>query len=328
MSIAKASPSEIPVIDVSMLHGGGADATKALAARIGAAARGIGFFAVTGHGLPAAQLEGIFAAARALFTLPLDAKEAISIEKAGNNRGWVRLGGEALDPTRPADLKEAFNVGLELRPDHPDVLAGTAFRGRNAWPPIEGWREEVLAYFDAVWSLGRLLHRPIAQDLGLPPGWFDDKLDAPLATLRLLRYPPVPAGTAGGAIGAGEHTDYGNLTLLLTDDAGGLEVKTRDGRWLQAPVLPGSFIVNIGDCLMRWTNDVYVSTPHRVFHTAPRERISIAFFLDANPDAVVAALPSCTGPDRPPRYPPITTADYIREQLDATYAHRREPGKA
>ena len=328
MSIAKTDPGDIPVIDVSGLHGGSAEATEALAARIGAAARGIGFFAVTGHGLPAAQLAGIFAAARALFSLPLEAKEAIAIEKAGNNRGWVRLGAEALDPTRPADLKEAFNVGLELPPDHPDVLAGRAFRGRNAWPTIEGWRQQVLAYFDAVWALGRLLHRPIAHDLGLPHDWFDDKLDQPLATLRLLRYPPVQPAAAGGAIGAGEHTDYGNLTLLLPDDSGGLEVKTRDGRWIQAPVLPGTFIVNIGDCLMRWTNDVYVSTPHRVIHTAPRERLSVAFFLDANPDAVVAALPSCTGPDRPARYPALTTADYIRERLDATYAHRRQPDQA
>ncbi len=320
--------SEIPVIDISPLLRGGEEATAAVAAQIGAAARGIGFFAVTGHGLPPHQLDGIFAAARALFSLPQGAKEAISIEKAGNNRGWVRLRGEALDPTRPADLKEAFNVGLELGPGHPEILAGAPFRGLNAWPAIPGWRDEVLAYFDAVWALGRILHRPIAHDLGLEADWFEDKLDRPLATLRLLRYPPVPAGAADGAIGAGVHTDYGNLTLLLTDDAGGLEVKSRDGRWIEAPILPGTFVVNIGDCLMRWTNDVYVSTPHRVVHTAPRERISIAFFLDANPDAMVAALPSCTGPGRPPRYPAISCADYIRERLDATYAHRRDEAKA
>lgn len=111
--------------------------------------------------------------------------------------------------------------------------------------------------------------------------------------------------------------------MLLTDDSGGLEVLACDGTWIKAPHLPGAFIVNIGDCLMRWTNDVYVSTPHRVIHAAPRERISIAFFLDPNPDAILEALPSCAGPANPARYPAITGADYLRERLDSTNAHRR-----
>ncbi len=121
-------------------------------------------------------------------------------------------------------------------------------------------------------------------------------------------------------MGAGEHTDYGNLTLLLTDDAGGLEVRRRDGVWLSVPHAPGAFIVNIGDCLMRWTNDVYVSTPHRVTHSAPRERLSIAFFLDPNPDAVVEALPSCVAAGATAKYPPVSGADYLSARLAATYA--------
>ena len=313
----------IPVIDLEAFVKGDPAALDATARSIGKAARGIGFFAVTGHGVPAALLGDVFAAARALFAQPLAVKEALAIEKAGNNRGWVRLGAEALDPSKPADLKEAFNIGLELPPDDPDIRDRKPFRGPNVWPEIPGWRDTVLAYFDAVWRLGMLLHEPVAVDLGLPRRWFADRLDRPLATLRLLRYPPAPADAPEGAIGAGVHTDYGNLTLLLTDDSGGLEVQARDGTWIRAPHLPGAFIVNIGDCLMRWTNDVYVSTPHRVIHTAPRERISIAFFLDPNPDAIVEALPSCAGPGRPARYPAITGADYLRERLDATYAHRR-----
>ena len=107
-----------------------------------------------------------------------------------------------------------------------------------------------------------------------------------MATLRLLHYPPQPPNAAAGQIGAGEHTDYGDITLLLTDSAGGLEVKRRDGGWIPAPTIPGAFICNIGDCLMRWTNDVYVSTPHRVVNRGERHRYSVAFFLDPNPDAV------------------------------------------
>ncbi|MFO1148429.1 MAG: 2-oxoglutarate and iron-dependent oxygenase domain-containing protein [Alsobacter sp.] len=314
----------IPIIDVTGLESGSPGALQRVAREIGEAARGIGFFALTGHGVAADDQAAIFAQARRLFALPVAAKEALSIERAGNNRGWVRLGGEALDPTRPADLKEAFNVGLELAPQDREIVEGRPFRGLNAWPDLPGFREAVLGYYDRAWALGMHLHRAIATDLGEAEDFFAAKFDRPLATLRLLRYPPAPGQAPAGALGAGEHTDYGNLTLLLTDDAGGLEVRTRDGQWIAPPASPGAYVVNIGDCLMRWTNDVYVSTPHRVVHRAPRERLSIAFFLDPNPDAVVEALPGCVSAGRPARYPPISGADYLAERLDATYAHRRK----
>jgi isopenicillin N synthase-like dioxygenase len=204
------------------------------------------------------------------------------------------------------------------------VLGGRPFRGVNLWPPIPGFRATVLAYYDAAWALGRHLHRAVAVDLGLDPDYFEEKLDRPLATLRLLHYPPRPASPAPDELGAGEHTDYGNLTLLLTDEVGGLEVRRRDGEWLSVPFAPGALICNIGDCLMRWTNDVYVSTPHRVVSPPGRERYSIAFFLDANPDAVVECLKTCRGAGE--RYPPIAAADYLRARLDATYAPRQPGG--
>lgn len=119
-------------------------------------------------------------------------------------------------------------------------------------------------------------------------------------------------------MGAGEHTDYGNITLLATDNVGGLEVKTRGGEWIAAPVMPGAFVVNIGDCLMRWTNDIYVSTPHRVVNRSGRERYSIAFFFDPNPDARVAAIPSCVPAGGKPLYPPILAAEHLKMRLDAS----------
>jgi isopenicillin N synthase-like dioxygenase len=309
----------IPTIDLTGL-GTSPESDRRIARDIGAAARGIGFFCVTGHGVPDALASGMFGAMRAFFALPAAEKQTLSIRHSPHNRGYVGLSEEALDPTKGADFKEAFNIGLDLPADHPDVLAGKPFRGVNLWPRDNAFRDTALAYFNSVWDLGVRLHRPIALDLGLPPEWFDAALDAPLATLRLLRYPP--AVTGGEQSGAGEHTDYGNITLLMTDDAGGLEVKTRDGRWLPVPQIAGAFIINIGDCLMRWTNDVYASTPHRVTHRSPRERLSLAFFLDPNPDAVIAALPTCISSDNPARYPATTGAAYLKERLDATYAHR------
>lgn len=307
----------VPVLDISAARTGEPGAVERLAVEIGAAARGIGFFRVVGHGLTAADVAQLFETARGFFRRPAEEKRAISIARSAHNRGYVALGVEALDPKAGADLKEAFNIGLEMAPDDPELVAGVPFRGLNLWPADDDFRRTMLAYFDFVAALGRFLHRPIARDLDLPEDWFEAKLDRPMATLRLLRYPP--AAEAGGPVGAGVHTDYGNLTLLLTDDVGGLEVMTRDGRWLPVECDPASFVVNIGDCLMRWTNDVYVSTPHRVTHTAPRERLSIAFFLDPNPEATVACLPSCLPPGTEPHYPPVSAADYLAARLKATY---------
>jgi isopenicillin N synthase-like dioxygenase len=257
----------------------------------------------------------------------LQAKDALAIRHSGNNRGYVALGEERLDVSRPSDVKAAFNIGLELSPTDPELRAGVPFRAVNLWPDARAlpeFRATMLAYFDACHQLGTRLHRALALDLGLSEHFFDALLDRPMATLRLLHYPPRPERFEPGQLGAGEHTDYGNLTLLATDDAGGLEVQTRDGQWIAPPNISGALVCNIGDCLMRWTNDIYVSTPHRVVNPIGRERYSVAFFLDPNPEAEVACLPSCVTAQRPARYPPTTGAAYLKSRLDATYLHRQE----
>jgi isopenicillin N synthase-like dioxygenase len=286
-----------------------------VAGDIGAACRGIGFFYVVNHGIPEALIAETFAKSRAFFARPVEEKLEIAIDVVGANRGYSGFMREALDPEHGRDKKEAFNVGLELAPDDPGLLAGEPYRALNGWPKMPGFRDTMLAYFDACTSLGQRLHRAFAYDLGLDLDFFADKLDRPMATLRVLRYPPEPAGE----IGAGTHTDYGNITLLATDGVGGLEVRTRSGQWLDAPSIPGAFVVNIGDCLMRWTNDVYVSTPHRVVSRGAGERYSIAYFLDPNPFAPVEAIPSCVPAGASPKYPAILAHDYLRSRLEATY---------
>lgn len=311
------APEAVPLIDVGGLYASRDADRNAVARALGQASRETGFFYVAGHAVDRGLMERTFAAARAFFALPPAEKERISIHHSPHNRGYVPFGGESLDPTKPADLKEAYNIGLDLKPDDPEVVAGAPFRGVNLWPDLPGFEQTMLAYYRATWDLGCLLHQAFAIDLGLAPGFFDDKLDRPMATLRVLHYPPMPAKREQGQLGAGEHTDYGNITLLATDDVGGLEVRTRSGDWVKAPPIAGTFVCNIGDCLMRWSNDTYVSTPHRVVNREGRERYSIAFFLDPNPEAVVATLPN-TGPSR---YPPISGAEFLRSRLEPTYAH-------
>ncbi|MGR3497075.1 isopenicillin N synthase family dioxygenase [Citreimonas sp.] len=284
------------------------------AAALGAACRDPGFFLLAGHPVPADLIDRTFAQARAFFALPEVEKAPLGILRNPHNRGWAAEGTERLDRDSGAvDRKQAFNVGLDLAPDDTRVLAAEPFRGVNVWPDaLPAFRDATLAYYDAAWQLGVAVMRVIARDLALPETFFDGHFDAPLATLRLLSYPP--ASGAEGEIGAGAHTDYGAITLLLTDGEPGLQVRPRGEDWTDVPHVPGAFVVNIGDCLMRWSNDTYVSTPHRVLPPA-RARQSIAFFLDPNPDSVIEALPG-TGDAR---YPPVTGADYLRSRLDATY---------
>ena len=297
-------------IDISALASPDLAARQAVAQQIGRACRDTGFFVITGHGVAPDTMAGAFTAAHAVFALPAETKRQLAIATHGHNRGYVGLGVEALDEATAPDLKEAYNL----------IWTDEAQRPPNIWPPIAGWRTQAQAYFDAVLAVGQRLHRAFSLDLGLPEHFFDDKLNRPQAALRLLHYPvrfgaDAPAGQAG----AGAHTDYGNVTLLATDGVAGLQVRRRDGTWIDAPALPGAFICNIGDCLMRWSNDVYVSTPHRV-QAPTQERYSIAFFLDPNPDALVSAIASCVPAGQAPRYRAVTAGDYLQQRFAATYA--------
>jgi isopenicillin N synthase-like dioxygenase len=319
MSAIAQAAAAIPVIDIAPLVAGDPVGEVEVARSVGGACRGIGFFYITGHGIAPATRARVFDVAAAFFAAPAQVKDAAAFSGTGGNRGYIRLGAERLDPAKPPDVKEAFNIGLELAPDDPDLIAGKLFRAPNVWPAVAEFRAVMLDYFERMWRLGVLLHRAFARDLGLDPAFFADRFRKPMATLRLLHYPPSDAPLAEGQLGAGAHTDYGNVTLLATDAVGGLVVRDRDGRWRDAPVIADAFVCNIGDRLMRWTNDIYVSTPHKVVSPPGRDRFSVAFFLDPDPDAIVACLPTCAGPERPARYPAVTASDFLRSRLEPTY---------
>ena len=173
--------------------------------------------------------------------------------------------------------------------------------GFDRWPPLAGFREAVERYqFDALTVAAGLL-RAIAITLDVDPSFFADRMHEPQCFLRMLRYPAGP----DGVVATGQHTDYGAITLLATDGAPGLEVRARDGSWGAVEAPAGSLVVNLGDMLARWTNDRYLSTPHRVIATGGLERCSIPFFVNPDPSTEVACIASCVTPDRPCRYRPI-----------------------
>jgi isopenicillin N synthase-like dioxygenase len=308
--------SELPVIDIAGLSSDRLAERRRVAEEIGQACRDVGFFFITGHGIAPSTVAATFAASRAYFQLPVETKMQLEMTTATGNRGYAGFEIERLNE-QSTDLKEAFNVGLDLAPDDPEILAKAPFRAVNLWPGLPGWRETVLGYYEACRRVGHALHRGFALDLGIAEDFFEDKIDRPIATLRLLHYPPAPR-FATGQLGAGEHTDYGTVTILATDGVAGLQVRRRNGGWIDAPTVPDAFICNIGDCLMRWTNDIYVSTPHRVVPPA-HDRYSLAFFFDPNPDALVQVLDQCRRPGEPLKYQPVTGAEYLRQRFAATY---------
>jgi isopenicillin N synthase-like dioxygenase len=282
--------ASLPVIDVGPLVARASAAERAeVAGQIQAACRQRGFFYVTGHGVPAGLLDQLAAASAEFFALSLADKLEIAMERGGRAwRGYFPVGAE-LTSGRP-DLKEGLYFGAELRADDPRVLAGVPLHGGNLFPrQVPRLRPLVLAYLDALTSLGQAVLAGVAQSLGLDGGYFATGYTAdPTILFRIFHYPPSPLET--GDWGVGEHTDYGLVTLLAQDDSGGLQVAAPEG-WIDAPPIPGTLVCNIGDMLDHLTGGWYRSTPHRVRNLSGRGRLSFPFFLDPGFDAEVPPLP-------------------------------------
>ncbi|GAB4368905.1 MAG: 2-oxoglutarate and iron-dependent oxygenase domain-containing protein [Kiloniellaceae bacterium] len=319
---------EIPVIDFGPFLTGDLAARKAVAERIGHACRNIGFFYLKNHGIADALVARSFAEAKRFFDQPMERKLEIDIEKSACHRGYFKVGGENLDPAKQkegGDLKEGVKIGRDLAGDHPLVKAGTPLHGPNQWPAnLPGWQGAMQSYFDALVGLGKQIMHAFALSLELDECFFDRQLTDPMATLGPLHYPPQRGTITEKQIGAGAHTDFGCLTILAQDMNGGLQVKNAAGAWIDATPIPGTFVINIGDMMARWTNNLFASTLHRVINTSGAERYSIPFFFDPNFSAPVAALPTCTGPDNPPVFPPTTGGQHLLDMINATFDYHRK----
>lgn len=318
LDAATVSTAALPIIDVSGLSASDPAKRAAVGAALRAACLDKGFFYCTGHGIPQGLIDAVFAETKAFFDLPEAAKLEIEKSKSFANRGYERLRGQTLEAGAPADLKEGFYIGTELPMDDPRVVARRFNRGPNQWPAdLPGFRPAMAAYFAAMLDLGERLFRGIALSLDLPEDHFAAFVRDPIATLRLLHYPPQPQDAGENEKGAGAHTDFGGLTLLLQDDVGGLQVfDNASGGWIHAQPVPGAFVVNLGDMIARWTNDHYRSTLHRVVNASGRERYSVPFFLTGNPDHEVANLIA----GEAAKYAPITVEAHLRAMYDKTYA--------
>jgi isopenicillin N synthase-like dioxygenase len=312
---------EVPVIDMAPWYDGGAEGRAAVAAEVARACEEIGFLTIINHGVNNDVIMRCYESAKAFFELPADIKAAVAQPSPDQVRGYSAVGAEglsySLDEVTPGDLKESFSIGPpDVPADDPyyhGADAGPHF-APNIWPEEPtGLREAWIEYYATMAQLSATLMASFALALDLPATFFEDKIDRHISMLRALNYPSQPEEPLPGQLRAGAHSDYGSLTILRQENApGGLQVRDRNGGWVDVPVVPGALVVNIGDLMMQWTNDRWISTMHRVVNP-PRDaahsarRISLVFFHQPNYDALVESLDRSA----PAKYPPVSSGDHL-----------------
>lgn len=254
------------------------------------------------------------------------------------HRGYEQIGAQMLEPGTRPDTKEAVYFGEDLPEDHPRVLAGDFNCGPNLYPNGLGqsFQDACMNYYYGARDLAKDVMKALALGLGLTEDWFDDFINVdPSCTLRLIHYPPTPT-TGDKERGVGAHRDFGCVTILLQDEIGGLQVQDeRTGEWLDVTPVPGAFVVNLGNAMMRWTNHHYTSNTHRVMNYSGKDRYSVPFFFNGNPKKILDVVPGCeirkNTSDKtfgPPlnqgKYAPLSLKDYLFEQFETSYARASE----
>ncbi len=324
----------VPSIDISgFARGDSAERTR-IASEVAEAVETIGFFSVSGHGVPDALMRETRDRLAAFFDLPDAVKAAYAGTANSKNRGYLPFGKDfvaaSAGGTAPPDWRETFGFGRFDVPDgdpyyaHPS--AAYAYQPNILPVEVEGLAGTARAYYAALERLNALLLAIFECALGLEEGFLQRHFNRHASILRAINYPEQDAPPAPGQLRCGAHTDFGSHTLLMVDDApGGLQVRDLSGRWVDVSPPPGTFVVNIGDLLMTWTNDRWLSNFHRVVNP-PRDaagrtrRQSVAFFVQPNYDAVIECIESCRVPGEPPRHPPVVAWQYRRAKLTRTTA--------
>lgn len=289
----------------------------------------VGFFYLEDHSTPQNLLDDMFAQSGQLFSLPMDQK--LELSDSLLTRGYTRFGEETLDPMnqKRGDTKEGFYIGDEV---DVELLDPKKLKGPNVWPTdancsmtdeqCQLFRCTMERYRQEAVRVCMELVRCFAVSLTLNnPHLFDEYFAEPSTCIRLLHYSSEESAPSEGVYACGAHSDYGMLTLLLTDDNPGLQILSNDGIWVDMPPKKGAFVVNIGDMFERWTNGLFKSTIHRVITPkGAKERYSVPFFFEPNFDALVECLESCCNEDNPAKYPPITAGQHLLNMYASTYA--------
>jgi isopenicillin N synthase-like dioxygenase len=321
-SVRTAAFDEIPVVDFAGLLRRDPGAKETAARAIRRACETVGFFYISNHGIPEADIEQTFDIGRRFFALPLREKLSIHKNLSPQHAGYTPLLAENTDLSNDGDLHESFDMVSPL----------AHYPGRNAsagdvnlWPQsLPELKPFLDRYFAQMLGLGKRLFEAVALSLGLPEDFFAPHLTRPIAMLRINSYPPQAVNSDGRQIGIGAHTDYECFTILA-QQPGITALQVWNGReWIKAPPIAGTFVVNIADLLQRWSNDAFLSTRHRAINISGAARLSIPFFLGVNYDTRISPLPGCVSAERPAKYPPVIAGDYVIQRLNETYGASKQ----
>lgn len=299
----------LPVIDLSGLFGGGETALAEVATRLGEAARTSGFFYIVNHGVPQALIDGVFAASKAFHDLPRSTKMRNWCGFTTHHRGYVPFEENGADFPASINFNDAWDMSWEAPAGHPDHVAGWRMTGPNVWPDLPGWRAAVSGYYDAVFALGLRLLDALALELGVDVADLRHQITCPTSQLRLVKYIENALPATTDIVGISAHSDFECFTILLQGSPG-LQVMNAADVWIEAPPIPGAFIVNIGDIFETWSGGRFKSTQHRVANIG-RERYSFPLFFGLDYHAVVAPLPQFSTPETLAKYPPIKAGDHL-----------------
>ncbi|EAU53701.1 isopenicillin N synthase family dioxygenase [Mariprofundus ferrooxydans] len=314
----------LPVIDIAPMLSGEGDDRKRVGEAVATACCRHGYFYVINHGINPALVERLVEQSKRFFALPEREKMRYYIGLSTNHRGYVPVGEEVFGDYGKSDLKEAFDTARDLPVEDKDYLAGNPLLGPNVWPyGMPGFRDAVTGYYDEAMRVGDALFRAFALALGLDEHAFGPMLTRPTSQLRLIHYPAGPATTAEEEqLGIGSHTDYECFTLLYPTRPG-LQVLSDAGAWVDVPLIPGSFVINIGDMLEVLSNGRFVSTSHRVISHGV-ERFSFPLFCAVDYDVVVEPVAHCVDENHSPRYGPVRAGEHLFAETARTFRYLRD----
>jgi len=324
---------QVPAIDLGPYFSGSEEQKNSVARQVASACEGIGFLKIVGHGIDQILINRAFETAGRFFDQSEAEKALSKPPRSASARGYHAILTKNLAKTlgydNPPDLREQFYIGplVSRAAEFADIPGAADLYVENIWPDTPAdYRLVFTDSYKAMEALAGSLMRVFALALEMPETYFDDKIDRHFSTLPANNYPPPAGAPLPDQVRCGEHTDFGSLTILALNDApGGLQVKMKDGAWLDVTAERGELIVNIGDMMQRWTNDRWLSNLHRVINPPVdrylgSRRMTIGYFLHPNYDAEIACLPSCCGPGNPERHGPVRAGDMMRQKLEARAA--------
>jgi isopenicillin N synthase-like dioxygenase len=308
------STEEIPTLDIAPYLAGERGGREAAAARLREISMSVGFFYLKGHGVPRSLIEGLFAQSRRFHALPEAEKRKIPFFSVGSFKsgyaameedGYGRTNINIVQGAKPNRVAK-FSINREGGSGGRSMTEAEHTAVVNVWPEnLPGFKETLQQYHAMIENLGRRFLPLWAVSLKLPPDYFDRFFATPHLTMSLLYYPPQKE-VGNRQYGIAPHTDNAMMTFLAQSEVPGLAVRMPSGHWRAVDIVPDTLLVNTGNIIVRWTNDEYLSTKHRVINTHDRDRYSIPCFFGPSADALIEVVPTCRGPGRPPRYEPIT----------------------